>query len=106
MRSSNAYRSTFRGCTSSRSERLPTLFHEKNLRCRTRRPAEFAFYVTGDYMPQFAHKYMVVLEQRLRELNEAEQSPRQREDEWARVPERVREPETKAEKKPWTLFPC
>ena len=26
-------------------------------------------------MPQFAHKYMVVLEQRLRELNEAEQSP-------------------------------
>ena len=57
-------------------------------------------------MPQFAHKYMVVLEQRLRELNEAEQSPRHSEDEWARVPERVREPETEAEKKPWTLFPC
>lgn len=59
-------------------------------------------------MPQFAHKYMVVLEQRLRELNkEAEQSPRQSEDEeWARVPEYVREPAAEAEKKPWTLFPC
>ena len=54
-------------------------------------------------MPQFAHKYMVVLEQRLRELNEAEQSPRQSEDEeWARAPGRAPE----AEKKPWTLFPC
>ena len=57
-------------------------------------------------MIHMAHKYVDVLNQRFSELFEAQVPPEKREDEWARVPERVREPETEAEKKPWTLFPC
>ena len=75
-------------------------------------------------MIHMAHKYVDVLNQRFRELceaqlppekceaqlppekREAQLPPEKREDEWARVPERVREPATEAEKKPWTLFPC
>ena len=101
-------RTRFRLCSraNSRPERLQALFLEKNLRCGTRRPTEFAFYIAGGYMMHMAHKYVDVLNQRFRELCEAQLPPEKREDEWARVPERVREPATEAEKKPWTLFPC
>lgn len=57
-------------------------------------------------MIHMAHKYVDVLNQKFRELCEAQLPPGKRDEEWARVPERVLEPATEAEKKPWTLFPC
>ena len=53
-----------------------------------------------------AHKYVDILNQRFHELYEAQLPPEKRDEEWARVPEYVREPAAEAEEKPWTLFPC